>query len=61
MSQANRLEALNPKSVLRRGYSLTTSRRTGQVVRGVGDVEVGDVLVTELADQNSVESQVTRK
>jgi exodeoxyribonuclease VII large subunit len=60
-AQANRLEALNPKSVLRRGYSLTTSQRTGQVVRGVGDVEVGDVLVTELADQNSVESQVTRK
>ncbi|MBP8302862.1 MAG: exodeoxyribonuclease VII large subunit [Phycisphaerae bacterium] len=60
-SQANRLEGLNPKAVLGRGYSLTTARSTGRLVRTSADVEIGDVLVTELAQENLIESQVTRK
>jgi exodeoxyribonuclease VII large subunit len=60
-AQANRLEGLNPKAVLNRGYSLTTHGRTGQVLRGAADVEVGDLLMTELAGENFIESQVTKK
>jgi len=58
---ANRLAALNPKSVLQRGYSITTNRKTGLVVRGLGDVEIGDSLITELASENLIESKVTNK
>jgi len=60
-AQANRLEGLNPKAVLRRGYSITTHHRTGLVLRRAADAEVGDLLVTELAGENYVESQVTKK
>ncbi|OHB65620.1 MAG: exodeoxyribonuclease VII large subunit [Planctomycetes bacterium RBG_13_62_9] len=57
----NRLAALNPKSVLNRGYSITRKKHTGQVVRTADDVQLDDVLVTELADENLVESRVTRR
>jgi exonuclease VII large subunit len=57
----NRLAALNPKSVLHRGYSITTSSKTGLLVRTAGDVEVGDYLFTELAGENLIESRVTKK
>ena len=60
-SQASRLDALNPKAVLGRGYSLTTNQRTGRLVRTPADVEVGDPMVTELARGNLIESQVTRR
>ena len=58
---ANRLGALNPKSVLERGFSITTNKKTGLVVKGLGDVEVGDLLITELARENLIESKVTKK
>jgi exodeoxyribonuclease VII large subunit len=60
-SQANRLEGLNPKAVLNRGYCITTLCRTGRVLRTAADVEVGDLLATELAGENFIESQVTKK
>ncbi len=60
-ARENRLEGLNPKSVLRRGYSITSSSRTGAVVRDPADVAVGDLLVTELAGENLIESEVTNK
>ena len=58
---ANRLGALNPKSVLERGFSITTNKKTGLVVKGLGDVEIGDLLITELARENLIESKVTKK
>jgi exodeoxyribonuclease VII large subunit len=58
---ANRLAALNPKSVLQRGYSITTNKKTGLVVRDLGGVEIGDSLITELASENLIESKVTKK
>ena len=58
-AQENRLAGLNPKSVLNRGYSITLSKQTGRVVRTAGDVCVDDLLVTELAGENRVESRVT--
>ena len=45
----NRLAALDPRSVLNRGYSITMNERTGGVVAAIDDVRVGDPLTTELA------------
>ncbi len=61
MVQENRLGALNPKSVLQRGYSITTAKKTGLLVRKPGDIQMGDYLITELADENLIESKVTKK
>jgi len=58
-AQENRLAALNPKSVLHRGYSITTSKQTGRVVRTADDVGADELLLTELADENFIESRVT--
>lgn len=60
-ARANRLAALNPKSVLQRGYSITTSKSTGLVVKNPQDVEIADLLITELAGENLIESQVKKK
>jgi exodeoxyribonuclease VII large subunit len=60
-AQANRLAGLNPKSVLQRGYSITTSKKTGSLVRTLEDVRIGDRLITELTDENLIESKVTKK
>jgi exodeoxyribonuclease VII large subunit len=57
----NKLAAMNPKSVLGRGYSITSSKSTGKIVAGLGDVEIEDILITELADRNFIESRVTNK
>jgi len=60
-AKANLLTGLNPKTVLKRGYSITTDKRTGKVVRKIDDIELGDTLVTELAGENLVESKVVKK
>jgi exonuclease VII large subunit len=57
----NKLAPMNPKSVLGRGYSITSSKSTQKIVAGLGDVEIEDILITELADQNFIESRVTNK
>ena len=57
----NRLLALNPKSVLQRGYSITTSKKTGRLVKKPGDVQIADFIITELAGENWIESKVTKK
>ncbi len=57
----NRLAALNPKSVLNRGYGITMNKQTGQVVRSIDDIQIDDLLVTELARENVIESRVTGK
>lgn len=43
------LQALSPKNVLSRGYSMTTLKN-GQLVKSAKDVKRGDVLVTQVAD-----------
>ncbi len=57
----NRLEGLNPKSVLHRGYSITTNKKTGLLIRTSEDIQVGNYLMTELANENLIESEVTNK
>ena len=59
--QASHLTGMNPKSVLQRGYSITHNARTGQLVRSENDVSVGDLLRTELAHENFIESRVTKQ
>ncbi len=58
---ASQLAALNPKSVLQRGYTITTSKKTGLLVRKPEDVRIGDYLTTELTGENLIESKVTNK
>jgi exodeoxyribonuclease VII large subunit len=60
-AQENRLGGLNPKSVLKRGYSITTNKKTGLLVKTVDDVRLGEHLITELANENLIESKVTKK
>jgi exodeoxyribonuclease VII large subunit len=60
-AHANRLAGLNPKTALERGYSITTKKKTGSLVLSLDDVRKGDLLVTEVAGENLIESKVTRK
>jgi exodeoxyribonuclease VII large subunit len=60
-AKANLLAGLNPRAVLQRGYSITASKKTGLLVRKPADIRVGDYLITELADENLIESKVTSK
>ena len=60
-AQTNRLAALNPKSILQRGYSITTNKKTGSLVRRPQDVKIGDLISTELAKEIFIESKVTKK
>ncbi len=57
----NRLGALNPRSVLARGYSITVNERTGRLVGGCEDVQVGDMITTELARGEKIGSKVVEK
>jgi exodeoxyribonuclease VII large subunit len=59
-AQENRLAGLNPRAVLKRGYSITTLKQTGDVLRNADQVQMGDTLVTELAE-NLIESTVIKK
>jgi exodeoxyribonuclease VII large subunit len=58
---ANRLAGLNPKSVLNRGYSITSSKKTGLLIKTIEDIQIGDDLITELRGENLIESRVTKK
>lgn len=60
-ARANRLEGLNPKAVLQRGYSITTNKKTNLVIKEHADVRIGDLIITELAGENKIESEVTDK
>ena len=49
------LIALAPQRVLARGYSITSLKRGGAIVRASREVKEGDVIITRFAD-GSVES-----
>lgn len=57
----NRLLSLNPKSVLKRGYSITMNKQTGAVIKKPQDINIGQEIITELAAENRIESKVTKK
>jgi exonuclease VII large subunit len=52
---------MNPRSVLQRGYSITINKESGLLVRTSEDVNVGDFLITELANKNMIESEVKKR
>jgi exodeoxyribonuclease VII large subunit len=54
---ARHLAAVSPEQVLKRGYSITTRKRDGTIVRDAGELRAGDRIVTRVA-QGSVESVV---
>jgi exodeoxyribonuclease VII large subunit len=54
---AARLHAINPAEVLKRGYSLTTHKKTGQIIRDPSQVKPGETLLTRLAN-GQIESTV---
>ncbi len=56
----NRLAALDPRSVLNRGYSITLNERTGAVVTEAGQVQIEDRLTTELAGGQKIRSRVEK-
>jgi len=60
-TQAAKLSACNPKSILNRGYSITKDAVTGKVVTSTAQVNIGDLLITELKNENLVESKVVKK
>jgi exodeoxyribonuclease VII large subunit len=59
--QAAKLSACNPKSILNRGYSIAKNTITGKVVTRPADVNIGDLMITELANENIIESKVTKR
>ena len=56
-SRKDQLEALNPKQVLNRGYSISMNEK-GQVIASIKDVKPGEKIKTSLKDGN-VTSTVT--
>ena len=60
-TQAAKLPACNPKSVLNRGYSITKNAATGKIVKSSKEINIGDIVITELKDENTIESKVTKK
>ncbi|GAG32422.1 unnamed protein product [marine sediment metagenome] len=42
-------------------YRITTNKKTGLVVKALNDVRLADYLITEIADENLIESRVTKK
>jgi len=60
-NRESRLAGLNPKSVLQRGYSITRNKRTAGLVKCLDDVQESDLLITELANDKTIESKVTKK
>ncbi len=60
-AREGRLSALDPRSVLKRGYTITVNKTTGKVVRTLDDVQAGDAMLTELAGEAVIESDVTGK
>jgi exodeoxyribonuclease VII large subunit len=60
-TQAGKLSACSPKSVLNRGYSITKNAATGRIVKSVAEININDIIITELKDENLVESRVVKK
>jgi exodeoxyribonuclease VII large subunit len=58
-ASAGRLDALSPLRVLARGYSMTRSGKTGEVLRRAAQVAPGDIVRTSL-ERAELESKVTK-
>lgn len=47
---ATHLHAIGPQQVLKRGYSITTLKKTRAVIRSASQIKPGDQIITRLAD-----------
>jgi exodeoxyribonuclease VII large subunit len=50
---ASQLDALSPRAVLGRGYTITTLKKSGQILRSSAALKPGDHLLTRFADGQS--------
>lgn len=57
-AMAAQLRALSPEHVLKRGYSITRLKKTGEVVRHTDQIKGGELLEIRVADGN-IESRAT--
>jgi exodeoxyribonuclease VII large subunit len=58
------LNALSPQAVLQRGYSITTKKKGGAVVRSIDQIKPGDAIITRVTDgeiESTVEDQTQPK
>lgn len=55
-----RLESLNPKSILKRGYSITTDSETGKIIKSSKHIRKGSFIKTILAE-GTLLSKVEKK
>ncbi|KKK83627.1 hypothetical protein LCGC14_2791470, partial [marine sediment metagenome] len=46
---------------LKRGYSITTSKKTGKLITTPDDIKTTDIIITELAEEKLIESEVIKK
>jgi len=51
------LDAISPRSVLKRGYTITTRKKDGSIIRREKDARLGERIVTQFAD-GTIESTV---
>jgi exonuclease VII large subunit len=51
-----RLEIINPLRVLQRGYSVTRLKSTGAIIKHNSLVQMGDIIITELAHRKYIDS-----
>lgn len=52
------LRGLNPKSILKRGFSITRSKVSGEILSGDNLVESGECIITEIDGDIQLESEV---
>jgi exonuclease VII large subunit len=55
-----RLENLDPRAVLRRGYSITRLKQTNRIITQQTEIQPGDMVITELDRNKNIESEVTQ-
>jgi exodeoxyribonuclease VII large subunit len=60
-TQSGKLSACNPKSVLNRGYSITRLAVSGAIIKSVAEININDIIITELKESHLLESKVIKK
>lgn len=58
--ERKRIEALNPKGVLKRGYSILTDK-SGKVISSIKEVKINDTIITQLSDGQVISEVKERK
>ncbi|MCP4711482.1 MAG: exodeoxyribonuclease VII large subunit [Planctomycetes bacterium] len=53
-----RLAGVDPRSILKRGYSITRLKISNNIVADDKSLKAGDIILTELADKRFIESEI---